>query len=558
MRGELGAVLGISVVLLPAGVALSTCVVGLPIVSFALGLLIRVLLRSARRVHGVEAPTAASSRRVGSLALGGLLAVLVSMALGASTAAALSVDLAPPVRLGVGLLVAVASALAVGAALAPCAFVPLLVADRGLPVARALPLAFELAARLGPKRPASLGAQAAACIAVPVVVVAALLAGLLVDARDETPIVSSLLLVVPIALSVGPALAVALLSDAYVDWLARGCALSTEHPPARLRTLGLLLLPALALLGVALAVAALTPTRMREIPEEASVHRSSWPESALTASAVTRALPGGRAFARTTDRGVLVEAYDGGGAGAIGAPFSTSHAALWLRDGAPYGGPAGTNAVIVTNGERWAVAVVDTDGVRQDDGLGARVSARLGRPGGLALALGLASLLVLFARLASALGEARALEGPELPPGTAPHAGGLVALHGNVRLASGVQLTVRGARARVHGDASIDADGGALRFRLPSGRDLPWLGAAPEGPVRDGAAILLVSRFEGGATHGLREVHRTWPSDGKLALGSRADAARALVDRATRVAAWMAVPALLALAWAAACLVVGL
>jgi hypothetical protein len=540
------------VVLVPLGTAMTTCVVGVPILAYALGSLTRCLLRGARRVHGVEGPVADEPRWVGAAALFALVLVLAAMGVGASAASVLLAAHTPSVQLAGALTVGVATAVALGAALGPGAFVPLALADRGTSVGSALALSFELAARLGTRRAIVLGAGAAACIAVPV----ALACVVLLDPLDEHGVVVSVVLALPLGLAVGPSLAGALLADAYVDASARARREPVEAP-AHLRTLALLVVPAFALLGGALAVAALTPTRMRELPPEPSSLRS-WRAEGPRPAPVTRPLPGGRAYVRTTERGVVLEAHDGGGAGAVSAGFDTSESIVSVRDGARYGGPEDTHAVVITDGTRWAVTIVDSDGVRLDDGLGARVLARLGTSGALALVLALALLLALAARWIAAVGEARALDVPELRE--AGRTRGLAALEGTLRLDGASTLSVErtGGRFRVERDAFVEAEAGALRFRVPAGRELGWLGAAPPEPLVDGARVLLVSRFEAGAARGLREGARPWPDDGRLALGSRADATRALVERATRIAAWASVPALLGLAFAAAHLLASL
>lgn len=534
VRSELGPLLGIALVLVPLGAGLSACLVGIPLLVYALGLLLRTLLRGAARMHGGTQPV--ESRWIGVLALAGLGLVVAVMVTAGAVTGELLAGAEASVQWGGGLVVAALAAVVLGAALGPCAFAPLLVAE-GVAVSAALARSFEVAAALGPRRAARVGAVASAAIAVPLTVSAALF----VEPEGDSEALVRLLVSLPFGLMVAPTLAGAWLTAVYVEARSRAVETSLDAAPARLLALRLTLVPSVALLLVALGAAALTPTSLGELPSRESNVRG-WHGVGLERAPFTKPLPGGRAFARTFDRGVSIEAYDGGGAGRVSAGFETDVSALYFLPGPR----PGTHRLVLTDGNEWGFTVVDEDGVRLDDGLGERVLGRLAGLDRGALGLGLALVLLLSARLGAELGRARTLAAPELRDGQVISSR-LAALEGTLRLGDGSRLEVRGGRALVEGDAWVEAEGGALRFRIPPGRSVPWLGGAAP---RAGAAILLVSRF-GAVTRGLREAATPWPSDGRLALGRRVDATSALVERASRVASWTAVPAMLALTFAA-------
>jgi hypothetical protein len=275
---------------------------------------------------------------------------------------------------------------------------------------------------------------------------------------------------------------------------------------------------------------------------------------------------------RTTDDGVMVEAADGGGAGAIEAGFDTRQAALFVTPGG-FRDPPGSFEIEVTDGERWAVTLVDADGVRLDDSLSDRVIDRLGAFGALAALLGFALLLILGFVTSAEVGAARTLEAPKLLDATDPSAPpslGTKALSGVMRVAEGSRLFYRppnalrralgagtgGGILRVEGEAWIEADAGELRFRLPD-TDIPVAGAAP-GAELTGREIVILSRFSDVSPSGLRTSSTPLPSDAQIVMGDRADAAAALVDRAARRASWLAAPTLIALGLASVAIVVTL
>ena len=227
----------------------------------------------------------------------------------------------------------------------------------------------------------------------------------------------------------------------------------------------------------------------------------------------------------------------------------------------------GTFLVAVSDGTRWGSTIVDANGVRLDDSITARVFGRLGRFGLLAFAAGMLLLLWIAFSLGSELGAARALDAPGLGQ-SGPVGASLSALEGTLRIGEETKLHYRvgsawrrfvgraGAGWLVpSGDAWVEADAGAIRLRLPD-RPIEVLEGSPDG--WSGRTVVVLSRFEGFTTTGLRSASMAWPDDAVLTLGVRADAADALVRRAVRRAASVAFPTVAALGTAAATLVLSL
>jgi hypothetical protein len=549
LRGEVGPLLGIGLFLVPLGIGLMPCGIGFPLAWFAFGLMTRTLLRAASRTHGRAAPPNESRRWAGAMALAGLLLLVLGMGLGGGVTAEVMAGSEPHERLFGAGVTALLLAVALGAALGPCGFAPFLVLE-GVAPAASLARSFELAARIGPRRFAWVGVASALAVALPLLAVCAVL----VNLRSPPEAFASFFVALPVGLALGPSLAGAILAEAYVEATALG-PVDVLSAPAKLRALRLLVLPALGLMVLTLGVALVTPLPMRELPDEPSRARG-FSGAGYTITPPVVPIPGGLAAVHALPGGVSIDAYDGGGAGRVSARFGGASGSVAVVDGARYGGDPGTFAVLLSSGTRRAVTIVDADGVRQDDGIGPRVLGRLGLYGGSALALGLALVLVLFARLGLALGEAYALGAPEVRE--APRRDGLAALEGVLRLAPGSSLRVRRDRCEVSGDAWVEADGGALRVRLEP-RVIPWLGApAAESALVEGAPLTLVSRSLAGSAVGLRDAAGRWPADGRLALGCRVDATRALVARASKLASWTAVPALVALVIAIASVLLAL
>jgi hypothetical protein len=556
---EPGAVVGLGAVAIPLALAATPCLIGVPAMAWALGHLVRTALRAGRAEN--EAPGAAQPPvwRSGAYALLGLAALIG----GAALLALVVAHLAPPevARPGVtaaALLAALAGAMGVGAALAPLSFAPFLVADGVRGVARPLLRSFELASHLGPGRAARLGATAGGAIGLSLLLVVGLFG---LTAPDvEGPYTA--LLAVPFGIVPGPPLAAALLADAYLE--LRASEVEDEHVDVRvgprLGALAGLLVPTGGALLVTLVLAALKPMPMRPLAPHQIAGLDGF---RIAAQPITRRLPDTSIRVRTTAGGVVVEAADGGGAGAVDAGFEADQVALEVADGAVYGGPAGSFAVLLVTDEARAVTLVDAEGVRLDDGLDRRVLGRLGPLGtGLALAGLVLALLALFVT-SSELGRARGLEAPRLDDPRAGR-GGLKALAGTLRVADAATIRHRPAPwlprllglrdpcLIVDGEGWLEADGGALRFRLPAG-PIPVPGGA-DVDGWSGRDVVLLSRFAGVAPTGFREAWTPWPADGRLVLGSRADAAKALSARAARLASVFAAPALVALGGATALL----
>ncbi|MCZ7680966.1 MAG: hypothetical protein M5U28_20150 [Sandaracinaceae bacterium] len=391
VRRDLGPILAVSCAVIPIGVLALPCLVGIPISSYGLGKLVVSLLSAAR-----ESPGAARApvRWPGVYALLGFSLLVGAMGLAAWIAVHLASAQSAPVRHAAGFAAALVASIVTGAALAPFAFAPFAVAD-GVPgLLRPLTRSFELAARLGPARILRLGATAGRWMGVSCLAVAAIFVATVPDRA-----LSSALLAAPFAIIPGPPLAGALLAEAYVEASAlpeRGA--TGAGASARLSALAIVLAPTVLLLAGALFAAALTPTPMRAVAMHEPIRRGLH-GAYIAAEPQRRELPGGRAAVRSTDRGVVVEAPDGGGAGAIDARFDTTQCALFVEPGETYGGAPGTHAVIVTSDDQWALTIVDGDGVRQDDGLTRRTMGRLGRFGSGALGLGMLLLLVLAYRI---------------------------------------------------------------------------------------------------------------------------------------------------------------
>ncbi|HJL15749.1 MAG TPA: hypothetical protein RMH99_08840 [Sandaracinaceae bacterium LLY-WYZ-13_1] len=549
-REETSAFVGLCGVLLPVGLATTTCLFGIPIMVWALGHLSRSALRGAKAAHGDPEPVVGDGNwHPGALGYLGLASVVAGAVLLAMVVLhLLGPDASDGVRMAAGLASVLVASMGIGAALAPLSLAPFVVADGVGGLLRPLSRSFELVSRRGPGSTALMGAMAGGAIGASLVLVVAVFGWTTPDV--DAPSVA--ILAAPFGLVPGPALAWALLADAYVGVRGgvgrEGVRPVGEEPgaaaelrlSARLKALIGLLVPVATGLGVALAVAAVTPLPMRPLD---SLPGADGGEQHVFAEPTQRRLPGTSVTARTTDHGVVVEAEDGGGAGDVDAELDTAQSTLLVRRAEALGGPAGAHAVVVVADEGQAVTFVDDDGVRLDDGLGARVLGRLGVVGIGALLLGLMSTLALVWIVASRLGQARALEAPALME-EREHDAGLKALSGILRVADGGAVRPRDGRLVVDGEAWVEADGGALRFRLP---ERPVSLVAGEGASRDGHTVTIVSRFDAVSPANLRQAWTPWPPDGRLVLGTRDDAARALVADAARTASVFAVPALLAL-----------
>lgn len=553
IRRRLGVVLGITFVLLPIGLSLFAALVGVPITSFCYRRLLRALTAAARERAGAPAPERKGKSWAGAISIGGMAAfgagvVLLSLAVEHLLPSGAARD-------GVSLAAGGLASIGLGVAFAPLMFAPFFAADGTKGPLKPFSRSFQLAARMGPRRSAALGALVGGAIGAGLVG----MTGLFLLGDDS---LGALVLAAPFAGALGSPLAIAILADAFVE--LEGAEDEAEDLPVARRVRGLwgLLLPALLLVGAAFVAAALSPSPMRESRPVEEVERGFHGIGALHGEQVRR-LPGTSVRVRTLERGVSVEADDGGGAGTIDARFDTSDVGLFVfeREDEP-----STFVIAITDGTRWARTVVDSDGVRLDDGLAQRVFGRLGTPGLGALALGLLLLLWIAFSLGSELGTARTLDVPDLS--VEGREAGLNALEGTLRIAEDSKVRYRPGSAlkrllghlasgslTAEGEAWVEAQGGAIRLRLPD-RPIPVLEGDAKGWA--GEHVVVLSRFAKIGTTGLRTSSVPWPKDGVITLGKRGDAARALVDRAVRRASWLAFPTLLLLGGAAAKLLMAL
>lgn len=494
-------------ILLAGGLMLSFCLVGIPIVIHALGQLTVVLLRGARKAHGETFEPEPPAGWSGALTLA---AVLVLLATAALTSSALMVMLGTSSALLRAPSFIVAGAL-VGAALAPFSLAPMVTAAGVKKLSDAVVRSLELTSTVGPLALARRGAA-----------LGALLTGTVALSSALSPLLASAS-IAQLAVWLLPAcgcvvLSMSTLADAFVTLSTRRLPKSTPpRLPGRLHALARLAASFFVIPVSALAIAALTPTAMRPL-EKPPFRRGLYEEK--------RELPSGGVHVRQRGDGIVIEALDGGGAGFVRTPFPMSQAAIFVEDGTLCGGPPESFAVLAVGHSRWACTVVDRDGVRLDDSLGDRVFGRLGPVGGSALTLGLVLLFVLAFRLAVSLGEARTLEAPDLGSGGGKS---LKALEGTLRLGENALLRAERRSLIVEGEAFFEAE--PLRARVPEG-SVPTLGDV-EHELTDGQPVVLVSRFSGAFSPNLREAGSPWPDDGLLIVGRRADAADALMKRAS-------------------------
>ena len=559
LRRDIGRVLAISLMVLPVGVALSTCLLGLPILAWGLRKLTEAMLLSAKAEHGDPAPIADERSWAGPLALIGL--VVLGSAVGGATSVLLhwldpSVSDLP--RAAIGLGGALALSVAIGTMLGPFLFAPLVAADGTKGVLTPITRSFEIAARIGPRETAALGAMVGAVMGASVL---GFLGLFLLGGGSGADPTGPMLIAAPFAIAPGPALVLALVAERYARARRADAADDGREVALTPRIKGVLglLAPVVALFVASVVIAAATPLPMRELGDSSFEIRRGFemPVESLTLPVGDRTV-----VVRAADHGVVVEAADGGGAGAIAAGFDTAPETGAVLTVTPSSESPGAFEIAITDREHRAVTVVDADGVRLDDSSSDRVIDRLGVVGALAAALGFALLLVLGFFTSAEVGAARTLEAPRLLDPVDPRAPrglGKKALEGVLRVAEGSRLLYRppnalrralgagtgGGILRVEGEAWIEADAGALRFRLPDS-GIPVAGAGPSAEL-SGREVVILSRFSDVSPSGLRTSSTPLPSDAQLVMGHRADAATALVDRAARRASWLAAPTLVAL-----------
>ncbi|MBX3269317.1 MAG: hypothetical protein KF729_03595 [Sandaracinaceae bacterium] len=544
--------------LLPIGLALSSCLVGLPIAARAMKILTRLVADNARALRGQRPLDDPERSYAGSIALAGLLLLGGSAPTGAVLALHLGVALAEAAQVGLGLAVGFATPVVVGAALASLLFAPV-AAVGGVdgpfaPFARS----FELAASRGAHASLLTGAGVGAIFGAAF----ALLGGVAYAVTDQP---AAAVLWAPLAALFAAPRALALLANLWASVEAEVPAYAGPSD-ARLRALGWLVAPALLVVLGAFVAAAAVPRPMQSSPAGAAA-RGITPEMLDRGLVREGRLPGTDVRVRVLERGIAIEADDGGGAGAIDAGFDTLAGVVYVDRRTRDGRPIDEYRVLVTNGERAAYTVVDARGVRLDDSLTRRTFGRLGQLGSIGLALGALLLLFLTFTVGAELGEAQTLAAPAFLGGERT-AGGLAALEGTLRLGEDAHVVLTppsawarlvgrdGATLRARGEVWLEADGGAIRVRLPEG-PVPVIGAG-SAEDWDHLGVVLVSRFAARVVVGPRQGSAPWPADGRLVLGASDDARAALVRGAVRRASRIALPMLAGFFTAAAALLLSL
>lgn len=564
-------------VLLPIGVSLSGCLIGLPLATKAMRTLTALYLDNARallggeeepRLRGLADVQRARRRReasyAGAIGLVGLLTFGLALFAVVAVASHLTDGAGALYRFVVLLLTGVLGAVGLGAALGPLLFAPVVAVDgvRGVfaPFARG----FELAAQRGPRATARTGAVVGARVAFPYACFGlAVFLGL--DGADR---VDSLMLLGPLAALVAAprvlaqlALTYARLAEAPADEAAD--ATGTDSGFCGLAWL--IAPPPIALLLV-LLVAALVPMPMRTGTFSQTEGRGLRGIHSNLGARAGR-LPGTSITVRADGDGIVIEAADGGGAGELEAGFETRWAYLQVDRRTRDGEPIDAYRVTVTDGERWARTEVNGDGVRLDDSFTDRTFGRLGVVGSAGLGLALLLLLYLTFTMGGEVGAARRLRAPALLEAGPRAEDGVAALEGTLRVGDDASVTYRPRPAVVahlwddrgtlacEGDVWFEAEGGAFRFRVPA--SVAVVGAVAD-TLTDGAKLVLLSRFADPGMAGPRRAGAPWPDDGRLSLGTLVDARAALVKRSVRRAGLFALPMVAGFGVAIATLLIGL
>ncbi|MAC28308.1 MAG: hypothetical protein CMH59_17825, partial [Myxococcales bacterium] len=480
--------LGLALVVL---LFLCGCVIGVP---FFGGVAVMLL-----GVH-VQAATGLGERRFSMAAALLYLLFVLLLAVGAGVGVALGAGLARDPGVAIGLLL---GPFLVGLALSPFLLVPLVLVDPTMPDrwGAASARGLELAHRVGLRR----------WVRIVAVLVGVFFAPLLAMAFfDRQP---GVFFAMPLAWWLGFPLASATLVATYAD--VRGEVAATPAAgrwPAGLRVLlGISGAVALVALGLLVAVLAL-PSPMETGPAPTGRELVPWTEGPVR-------LPGTSVRVTPDVLGVRVEAADGGGAGLVEWPYATPDSLRVLE------GRDGTFRVEARDYALLGHVTLDAQGVRLDDGVGARMEARLGTVGQVLLGLGLLGLVGAFFAFrgviaARVLEAVRATDDLDDGEGHAGRAAGRRALEGRLRVPEGEQVEVAGQPPRVRGHAWVE--GGELRVALPEGgAPLPaWVDEASQDAVADGALVAVVGHFERLGAEGLREGGRIpWPAGGLLVPG---------------------------------------
>ncbi|MFK7991282.1 MAG: hypothetical protein AB8I08_35025 [Sandaracinaceae bacterium] len=536
-----------ALLLLPASLAGSLCLIG------ALGLvasaahLVPAFLRDARRRRGSRGEGRVVDPvevvyRTGVFALGVFAALVAGWgAIVVSSMSALEAISALPssLRLVFGFAFWLLGGAVSGAALAPFAFTPAAVATGAEGIVAPFLSSFATASRVGFGRLARLGAQLGLAFGV----------CLLVPANLAEHVHPGFAVLGVFAVSGWMVWALASTADLHVQ-----AEVDAPRRATAARGLGALVMvvaPVLVLLAGAMVGAVFTPTKLTDTDGVPGWGRGMPPRGVLYGPELR--LPGTSIRARAVPGGVDISAPDGGGAGFVRSRWGESYEPTLVLVAEHEGGPF---YLYLTDGMSWQVTRLDAEGVRLDDGLTARTVSRLGVTGLLSLGVAALLFLVLLWLVGSRLGEARTLAAAQVDTLTEMRPGGpLQALEGRLRVSddNAVMRMMQRGRLQVRGDAWIDALGGELRLRLPGGV-LRVLGAAGEGELDD-AVVTVLSRFDAIRVAGFRSGPSPWPRDAQLVFGTIDDAGAALVARTVRTAAMVALPLIAACLTAAALMI---
>lgn len=309
----------------------------------------------------------------------------------------------------VGLGAAVVSAMVLGAALASLLFAPIVAAAGAPGFFAPFGRSFEVAAARGARPTLWLGLRVGTIFGVWFAAFGHLGYYLDGQGRIGPPVLLGLFAVMTAAPR-----ALALLANVWAD-LDEDATVAGAST-GQLRGLAWMILPALLALGASFAVAAFVPIPLHRGESPAPQQRGFHPEVSGGYVQSGR-LPGTSVRVRVLERGIAVEADDGGGAGELEVDFETSQGWLIVEQRTRQGRPVDEFRVAVSNGEQWASTIVDADGVRLDDSTTDRTFGRLGRLGSAGLAVAALCLLFLTFTVGVELGEARRLHAPALLEG---------------------------------------------------------------------------------------------------------------------------------------------
>jgi len=243
-------------------------------------------------------------------------------------------------------------------------------------------------------------------------------------------------------------------------------------------------------------------------------------------------VPGTDVFVDADALGLVIRTADGGGAGRVeGSPWGDAWAVEHVE---------GRYRVhLVQTGIRRdgtqmldhlvGSVEIDSRGVRLDDGVGRRVSERLGWFGGLLWIVGGLCWLLGIAVTARRLVAVRRLESVSASTDRRSEAT-LRALDGRLRKGEGARLRLVGRRLLTEGRVWIE--GAELRVVIPP--EGVALVAGDVAALHDGAEVALLGRFPKLAQEAMREAVAPWPSEARLVPGGRSAARAHLTKRAAR------------------------